>query len=93
MRFGNRWKSFAVGLVLAYLFVCGNRGLLRLYQLYQQKSSLTGQIALLQTQIQDYQNEYKRFNQDPAAIEKRAREELNLIKPGEVVYRFEAPGR
>ncbi len=93
MRFGVRWKSFAVGLVMVYLFVCGNRGLLHLYQLHQEKSSLTEQITQLQSQVLDYQNEYKRFNQDPTAIEKRAREELNLIKPGEVVYRFEAPGR
>ncbi|HET9870046.1 MAG TPA: septum formation initiator family protein, partial [bacterium] len=73
--------------------VYGNRGLLRLYQLHAQKSALTGQIAQLQAQITDYQSEYKRFNQDPSAIEKRAREELNLVKPGEIIYRFEAPGR
>lgn len=93
MKFDARWKGLAVGLVLVYLFVCGNRGLLHLYQLHQEKSSLTEQIAQLQSQILNYQDEYKRFDQDPAAIEKRAREELNLIKPGEVVYRFEGPGR
>ena len=93
MRLGYRWKGFLVGLVLVYLFVCGNRGLFRLYQLHQDKTSLTQQISQLQSEVLNYQNEYKRFNQDPAAIEKRAREELNLVKPGEMVYRFEASGR
>jgi len=93
MRLGYRWKGFLVGLILAYLFVCGNRGLFRLYQLHQDKSSLTEQISQLQSEVLNYQNEYKRFNQDPSAIEKRAREELNLVKPGEMVYRFESSSR
>jgi cell division protein FtsB len=93
MRFGYRWKGFLVGLVIVYLFVWGNRGLYRLYQLHEDKTSLTEQIFQLQAQVLNYQNEYKRFNQDPTAIEKRAREELNLVKPGEMVYRFETPAR
>jgi len=88
MNLQKKWKGLAVGLVMAYLFVCGNRGLWNLYQLHQEKKDLTEEIGSLRSDIDRYQLEYQTFGKNPAELEKRAREELNLVKPGEIVYRF-----
>ena len=77
-----------VGLIILYLMVTGNRGLWRLYQLQQEKQALTTQIRQLQSDIQRYQEEVSAVGKNPAILEKQAREELNLVRPGEVIYKF-----
>jgi cell division protein FtsB len=90
MNIQKKWKGIFVWLVLTTLFVCGNRGFWRLYQLHQEKKYLSEVIFKLKSEIDSYQLEYKTFDKNPFELEKRAREELNLVKPGEVVYRFGA---
>ena len=90
MNIQKKWNGIFVGLVLTTLFVCGNRGFWRLYQLHQEKKYLSETIFKLKSEIDGYQLEYKTFDKNPFELEKRAREELNLVKPGEVVYRFGA---
>lgn len=68
--------------------ITGNRGLLRLYQLQQEKQNLTDQIHHLQEDITRYQDEVTAVNKNPAILEKQAREELNLVRPGEIIYKF-----
>jgi cell division protein FtsB len=77
-----------VGLTILYLMVTGNRGLWRLYQLQQEKNTLTTQISQLQTDIIRYQEEVSAVGKNPAILEKQAREELNLVRSGEVIYKF-----
>jgi cell division protein FtsB len=88
MNIRKKWKDIFVSLVLIALFVCGNRGLWQLYRLHQDKKYLSEAILKLKTEINSYQLEYQTFDKNPFELEKRAREELNLVKPGEVVYRF-----
>ena len=75
---------------LFYLVITGNRGLWNLYRLHGQKRDLSEQIAQLKTEIDRYryQEEFQTFDKDPSVFEKQAREELNLAKPGELVYKF-----
>ncbi len=84
----RKWIGVAAGLFLLYLLVSGNRGLWRLYKLHQQKQVLTEDIARLKVEIANYQAEYQAYGRNPASLERRAREELNLVKPGEIVYKF-----
>ena len=88
MNFKFKWGGWVIGLVVAYLVIGGNRGLWNLYKLHEEKTKLTSQIARLQSEIDRYQSEYQSFEKDNQAVEKQAREELNLVKPGEVVYKF-----
>lgn len=76
------------GAALLYLVFSGNRGLWNLYQLHQEKQNLSGQVDQLKSEINRYQIEYQDFQRNPSVLEKQAREELNLVKPGEVVYKF-----
>ncbi len=88
MNWQRKWGMLIVALVMLYLIFSGNRGLWNLYKLHAEKQNLIEQNAQLQSDINHYQNEYKTYSKDNSAIEKQAREELNLVKPGEIVYKF-----
>jgi len=88
MNWQRKWGMLIVILVVAYLLFSGNRGLWNLYKLHAEKQSLTEQNVRLQSDIDHYQAEYQSYSKDNAAVEKQAREELNLVKPGEIVYKF-----
>jgi cell division protein FtsB len=84
----RKWGMLIVVLAVVYLLFSGNRGLWNLYKLHSEKQSLTEQNAQLQSDINHYQAEYQTYSKDNSAVEKQAREELNLVKPGEIVYKF-----
>ena len=84
----RKWVGIAAAFVLAYFFILGNRGVWQLYKLKQDKRLLTEEIARLQIETGNYQAEYRSFGKNDTALERRAREELNLVKPGEIVYKF-----
>ena len=88
MNNGKKWITLMTSGVLFYLVFSGNRGLWNLYKLYQEKQSLSEKVVQLRSDITRYQIEYQDFQRNPAVLEKQAREELNLVKPGEVVYKF-----
>ena len=46
------------------------------------------EIARLRQVNRDLTREVQSFTRDPARVEAIAREELGLVKPGEVVYQF-----
>ena len=89
----RKWAGVVVSLILVYLFVSGNRGLWQLYKFHREKQALAGEIARLKIEISNYQLEYESFDKNPAVLEKRAREELNLVRPDEVVYKFSPSSR
>ena len=84
----KKWTMAALGLAMVYLVSSGNRGLWNLYRLYEEKQGLTAQVAQLKLEISRYQSEYQTLEKNPSFLEKQAREELNLVKPGEMVYKF-----
>ena len=84
----RKWGNVVMGFVIAYLAISGNRGLWNLYKLHQEKHSLSDQIVQLKSEIKGYQAEYKVFEKSTSAVEKQAREDLNLVKSGEMVYKF-----
>ncbi len=80
--------GIVMGTALLYLIFSGNRGLWNLYKLHQEKQELSEQVAQLKSDIGRYQAQYQDFQANPSMLEKQAREELNLVKPGEIVYMF-----
>jgi len=84
----QKWGNVVIILVVAYLVFSGNRGLWNLYKLHQQKQVLAEQIVQLNSEINRYHVEYQAFEKNSSVMEKQAREELNLVKPGEMVYKF-----
>ena len=77
-------------LALAVASIVGNRGLVRVYHMHQTRTSLERDIAELKTSNAALAEEVHGLRTDPARIEAIAREELGLVKPGEMVYEFRA---
>ncbi|HYL81918.1 MAG TPA: septum formation initiator family protein, partial [Candidatus Acidoferrum sp.] len=82
---------FLVALVA--VSVLGNRGLVRLYQMHRDKAVMEREIEQLSAANAALADEVRLLKADPARIEGIAREELGLVKPGELVYEFQAAPR
>jgi cell division protein FtsB len=88
MKLQKKLAKIITGFVIVYLLFSGNRGLWNLYKLHQEKQNLAEQINQLKIEVNRYQVEYQTLQRNPLVVEKQAREELNLVKPGEMVYKF-----
>ncbi|HEY1232955.1 MAG TPA: septum formation initiator family protein [Candidatus Binatia bacterium] len=90
----ERWLIYVFGaliILLALITVVGERGVLHLWRLRGEKNSLDEQNFHLQKENEALRQRVYRIRNDNAYLEKLAREELNLVRPGEIVYRFSNP--
>jgi cell division protein FtsB len=97
-----RWedaKSYR-GAILALVLICvalivheifGAHGYLALRHQKQQYQALQQQIQKLQQDNQKLEEQIKALQSDPHAIEKLAREQMRLARPGEIIYTL--PGK
>ena len=72
----------AVTLVLA---VFGDKGVLEVQERHEQLERFEFQLDAIQRENASFLEEIDDLRRDPAAIEQLAREELKLVRPGEVV--------
>jgi cell division protein FtsB len=84
------------GLVLIIIFltaytVAGDRGALHLWRLRSEKAKLDEQNFRLQKENETLRQRITLVRSNNFYLEKLAREELNLVRPGEVIYRFPSP--
>jgi cell division protein FtsB len=75
-------------LLLLIYAVVGERGAIHLWRLQGEKSKLDEQNYRLQKENDALRKKIVRLRSDDNFLEKIAREELNLARPGEVIYRF-----
>lgn len=84
-RSGRRWSRLLILAIIAYSgFVCVN-----LWQEHHAIGRETGTIKVRLEQLQDQNQQLKQERDqlnNPAYVEKIAREELGMAKPGEVPY-------
>ena len=76
-----------LSLVLLLLFghgLFGKKGYMAVRRMRQQNQELNQKIEQLNKENSQTMEEIKALKSDPKAIEKIAREELGLVKPGEV---------
>ena len=66
----------------------GDRGLIRLIQMQQTRAALTREVEQLNATNAALADEVRALRTDPGRVEAIAREELGLVKPGELVYEF-----
>jgi cell division protein FtsB len=78
----------ALILLLLLVTIVGERGALHLWRLRGEKTQLDEQNYRLQRANEALRQKIARVRGDNRYLEKLAREELNLVRPGEVVYRF-----
>jgi cell division protein FtsB len=75
-----------VTLVLVINALVGERGLMETLRARRQHEELVTAIDRLRAENTRLRDEARRLRSDPATIEALARQELGLIKPGELLF-------
>ncbi|MGB7946776.1 MAG: septum formation initiator family protein [Candidatus Binatia bacterium] len=75
-------------LLLSILTAVGERGALHLWRLRQEKTQLDVETHRLQKENESLRQRISKLRNDNYYLEKQAREDLNLLRPGEIIYRF-----
>lgn len=75
-----------VTLVLMIDALVGEKGLLETVRARRQHDDLTGSIERLRAENALLREQARRLREDPSTIESVAREELGLIRPGEMLF-------
>jgi cell division protein FtsB len=75
-------------LVLVVVTIVGERGAIHLWRLRGEKIRIDEQNYRLQKENEALRQRVLRIRHDNHYLEKLAREELNMARPGEVIYRF-----
>jgi len=91
LRLPQRWPIYLLGALIALLSlltVVGERGAVHLWRLRGEKNRLDEQNYQLQKENEALRQRISRIRNDNRYLEKLAREELNMVRPGEVVYRL-----
>ena len=73
---------------LCLLTAVGERGVLHLWRLTGEKARLDEENYRLQKENEGLRQRISKLRNDNFYLEKMAREELNLVRPGEIIYRF-----
>ena len=84
------WVAWLLFLALFFIFltIFGQNGLLQIGDLKKARMILTKETFALREENDLLRREIKGLKEDPFFIEKVAREELDLVRPNEVVYQF-----
>ncbi len=87
------WIVVGVLLVLAVMAVFGDNGVVALRRLRGEVDSLVRDVRTLEAQNERLSRAIRELQEDPGVIERIAREELGLVRPGERVLRFPRSAR
>jgi cell division protein FtsB len=82
------WIVVGALLVLAVMAVFGDNGVLALRRLRSEVDTLIREVHTLEAENERLSRAISELQEDPAVIERIAREELGLVRPGERVLRF-----
>ena len=89
----SRWRARALNLILGFVGVVlvvdalvGNRGLLETVRARRQYADLAADLARKRRENAQLRESIHRLRDDPNTIESVAREELGLIRDGEVLF-------
>lgn len=83
------WPSLLLASLL--LIIWSPNGLLHLRQLHVEHQELLKKNHILERENHQLYEEISRLQDDPAAIESLARQELGLVKEGELIFQFVKP--
>jgi cell division protein FtsB len=75
-----------VTVVLVVDALIGEKGLMQSMRARQEYLEMAASLETLRRNNAKLRDEMRRLNEDPATIESAAREQLGLIRPGEVVF-------
>ena len=90
---GKKFLFFLAGAIAVLLFsaIFGGRSLMQIYHLKGEREKIKSANARLREENQKLTEQLSRMkhNNKEEEVEKIAREELGLVRKGEVVYQFE----
>jgi len=78
----------ALALAMTALIVYGGKGLVRVWQMKREVEGQERALQRLRAETERLTRTVDRLREDPAQIEKLAREELGYVKKGEKVLKF-----
>ena len=84
-RFVAFWIGIGLLILFAFLYL---PSLSRYFELRQEESRIEHELAGLESQIQALKEEKELLEKDKEYLEKVIREELGLVRPGEMVYKL-----
>lgn len=91
-RSARKRRFVFVAVVLAILIaassVGGKKSLVKVFQMSKTRTELQQEIKRLRQVNEEIAREIQAFAHNPSQIEAIAREDLGLVKPGEIVYQF-----
>ncbi len=79
--------ALAASVIIFTLF--GGKGLLQIYHLREERDRIHLSNSLLQEENQKLTQQVQRLRYQKEEVEKIAREELGLVKKGEIIYQFD----
>jgi cell division protein FtsB len=85
----NRILNYGLALVAVVLVVdalVGDKGLLETIRARRQYAGVASALTAKRQENARLRDEVRRLKEDPASVEAIAREELGLIRPGEVLF-------
>ena len=85
----NRILNYVLALVTVVLVVdalVGDKGLLETIRARRQYELVAAALAAKRQENARLRDEVRRLKEDPASVEAIAREELGLIRPGEILF-------
>ena len=90
LRITKRMYIIPAGCLLFILFftVFGERGLLRIYEMRQEKNKIDIKVGELRNENDKLRIEIAALHNDRRHIERIARKDLGLVRPNEVIYQF-----
>jgi len=88
----HRFIWFSVGAVVtgyfAFFLVFAERGLVKFWEVVRTHRQLTQEIERLQEKNEELRQRAQALRSDSDTIEEIARQELGLVKKGELIYQF-----
>lgn len=94
IRITRRTYLIPAGCLAFILFftVFGERGLLRIYEMRQEKKRIDDKVSELKTENDKLRTEIAALHNDRYHLERIARKDLGLVKPNEIIYQFPPAG-
>ena len=78
---------FLIFFCFTIIFIFGDHGLLKLYNIKNERKLIQKKIAQLREEKEKLKNEKSRIENDLSYIEKIAREKYKMVKPGEKIFK------
>ena len=69
-------------------FLLGNMGILKYFKMLKTEHQISNEIQVLIHENEQIRKQVDLLKSDPMTIERIARQQLGLVKKGELVYRF-----